>query len=233
MAMTLPRALQDPDDTAALRLLHRYYGGEGVTTPHGGAAFDTWDSTGTRARDADRFTADDVIAVTFLSVTVPPTAARRLLVDDTEQFTQLLRDLGPDRDLVDLDTPLVDDWVGWSLMGALRELPGVGPTVASKLVARKRPRLRPIWDQVVVEVTGTRFRQWEPVRQALRADDCTLHRRLVRLGEKAGLDPAISALRVLDVIAWREGKDRGLRPSDDSIQPGASSVVRAEGVSNN
>ena len=54
---------------------------------------------------------------------------------------------------------------------------------------------------MVSEITGTVQAQWEPLRPALRADDCALQRRLVDLHEAAGLPEAVSALRVLDVIA--------------------------------
>jgi hypothetical protein len=58
-------------------------------------------------------------------------------------------------------------------------------------------------------VTGTGERQWEPLRRALREDDFALHRRLVRLREAAGVPAEVSAVRVLDVICWLEGQDRG------------------------
>ncbi|MGY0235898.1 DUF6308 family protein [Longispora urticae] len=38
------------------------------------------------------------------------------------------------------------DWAGWRLRAALLDLDGVGVTTATKLMARKRPRLRPMWD---------------------------------------------------------------------------------------
>src|SRR5687768_6439219 len=82
---------------------------------------------------------------------------------------------------------LDDAWAGWTLMRALDDLDDVGPTIASKLLARKRPRLRPIWDPVVADVTGTRKQLWEPLRATLRHDDLALHRRLLRLRERAGL----------------------------------------------
>ena len=85
-------------------------------------------------------------------------------------------------------------------------LPNTGPTTASKLLARKRPRLRPIYDSVVAAVTGTRDRQWEPLREGLRADGGALHHRLLRLREAAELPPEVSALRVLDVVAWMDGR---------------------------
>lgn len=206
----LPNALADPrDNTAALELLCLYYGevfcGPGAAT---GAAFDLWDSSDGRA-DWDRFTAHDLVAVTFLSVDVPAPAARLLLRDRADEFSALLVEVGPDRDLVDELEPFADDSAEWRLMNQLRGLPRVGNTTASKLLARKRPRLRPIWDQVVAEVTGTHQNQWEPLRTALRDDDKALHRRLVRLRDEAGLPAGISPLRVFDVICWREGKNRG------------------------
>lgn len=150
-----------------------------------------------------------MVTLSFLSVPLPALAARDLLRDRAAEFTRLLEELGPDRDLVDEEEPLVGDWVGWKVMSALRSLDRVGPTRASKLLARKRPRLRPIYDDVVSRVTNTIQSQWEPVRVALRADGCALHERLVHLHAEAGLSEQVPALRVLDVVAWMEGKDKG------------------------
>jgi uncharacterized protein DUF6308 len=213
MPFRLPGALLTPDDEPALTLLRRYYFGDPGTGagPAIGACFDGWDSTGTRAADADRFTADDLVAVTFLSVRVRPEGAVDLLRDRSNDFGELLAGLGPDRDLVDETGPLADDsWPGWRLQALLRATSGIDTTIATKLIARKRPRLRPVWDRVVAAVTDTRDHLWEPLRHALRADDRALHRRLLRLHQAAGLPPEVTPLRVFDVIAWREGKDRGL-----------------------
>jgi hypothetical protein len=147
--------------------------------------------------------------VTFLSVNVPATAARVFLHDQVNTLSQLLTELGPDRDLVEEEQPFADDWAGWKLMHALRVPHNMGTTTASKMLARKRPRLRPIWDSVIATTTGTQDNLWEPLRVALRADDRALHLRLLRLRAAAGLPEDVSALRVFDVIAWREGKDRG------------------------
>ena len=206
-----PAALAGEDDTPALALLADYFG-----TPfcgpnaYDGAHFDRWDSLGTRDADADRFTADDLVAVTFLSVNISAPAARQLLRGRADEFSRLLVEVGPDRDLADEPEPHPADWAGWRLMAALRTLPKVGPTRASKLLARKRPGLRPIWDTVVAGLTGTWDNQWEPLRLALRDDDRALHHRLVRLRAAAGLPEQVTALRVLDVICWMEGKGKGL-----------------------
>ena len=205
MTFRLPEALQDPDDAAALKLLWRYFGrpylGPGCAD---GAYFDTW----APETDPFRFTADDLLAVKFLSIEVPKPAVRALLRDRADEFAELLRELEPDRDLAD-EGPLPDKWVGWTLMTELCRIPDVGTTTASKLLARKRPRLRPIWDSVIAVVTDSARQLWEPLRAELQKDDKALHQRLLRLRDAADLPEAVTALRVFDVIAWREGKDRG------------------------
>ncbi len=206
MSFKLPPSLATDSDASAIRALQKYYftpkEGPGFFT---GSLFDSWDPSGWRARDRNRFTADDVVAVTLLSVSLPGEAAHDLLVARTDEFQELLIDLGDDRDLVDIDD-LPEGWTGWDLMLALRSLPGVGPTTASKLLARKRPRLRPIWDSVVAQATGTTEQLWIPLWEALRREDRELHARLLRLRDEAGLSDNVSALRVFDVIAWMDGK---------------------------
>jgi len=65
----LPASLTTADSTEALRLLRAYYEEPFAgPSPRTGAAFDTWDSTGTRSQDLDRFTADDLVAISLLSV---------------------------------------------------------------------------------------------------------------------------------------------------------------------
>ena len=205
MPLQLPQALADPGDSAAA-LLRRYYGpafDEGGSFT--GAAWDSWDSTGTRSADVDRFTADDLVAVSLLSVDVPARAAHALLVSQVAAFSALLLQVGPDRDLVEEADELTPSWPGWQLESAIRALPGLGRTTTSKLLARKRPRLFPIWDSVIGKVTDTDGQPfWEPLRRALR--DQQLHQRLLALRTNAGVPSSVSALRVFDVVCWMEGK---------------------------
>ncbi len=207
----LPDALAADDDSLAVELLTTYFGrpfrGPGA---YDGAFFDGWSSQRSGAEQPDVFTADDLIAVKFLSIDVSAAAARALLLERRDEFAALLADVGEDRDLAGEPVPLISDWPAWRLDTALQGLPDVGPTTSSKLLARKRPRLVPIWDSVVTELTGTRFTLWEPLRLALRADDKALHRRLERLRRAAGLPGQVSVLRVFDVVCWMEGKRKGL-----------------------
>jgi hypothetical protein len=189
-----------------------------------------------RRSDANRFTADDLVAVTFLSVDIPRIRRRELLRDRTDEFTRLLVALGPDRDLVDERDPLHDSWPGWDLMHALRGLPGVRTTIASKLQARKCPQLRPIWDLVVAAVTGKA--QWEPRRAALCADGAVgayvcrsgcprrfgrgVHdRRCGRGDPHAAVVPEDAARRGLDRWVARAGRGH-LRGGSDRVRVGQS-----------
>ena len=216
MTLRLPTTLATDSDAAAVAALTRYYDRPYLgDDAYVGAYFDAWSSTGDRAGEADRFTADDLVAVTFLSVQVPPTAARAILHTEAEALNALLTAIGPDRDLVDEPDPLAPGWPAWDLETALWALPGIGQTKATKLIARKRPRLYPIWDSVVSGVLGTERAHLNPVREALRADDGALHRRLLSIRKEAGLPEEISALRVFDVIAWMDGKNRGLGERSD------------------
>jgi hypothetical protein len=216
VTFTLPTALQSEDDDAALRLLTRYFapvvGDPGSYT---GAAWDDWDPSGRREQDFDEFTADDCMAVTLLSVDIPGQAAHTLLVKDRVRYSALLAEVGPDRDLVELAESITDDWPASVLYRAVRELPKVGRTKTSKLLARKRPALIPIWDSVIGGVTQAGDYFWEPLRQQLRANDAALHRRLLRLRDQAGLSASVTALRVFDVVCWMEGKDKGYKVLDE------------------
>ncbi|MFZ3391673.1 DUF6308 family protein [Rhodococcus sp. 7Tela_A2] len=206
--LTLPPALQHADDTAAVNLLRQYCRKDDRGHTRTGVQWDIWDSTGTRTGDVDVFTADDLVAVTLLSVRVSGEGARMLLGERREEFGALLTAVGPDRDLADEKDEMTPASPVWRLDEALRTVPSVGRTTASKLIARKRPRLYPIYDSVVADVLRTERAYLEPTRRALRADGSQLHTRLLALRDAAGLESTVPTVRVLDMIAWMHGKNR-------------------------
>ena len=160
--------------------------------------------------EADRFTADDLLAVTFLGVQVSPKASWKLLAGSLDEYNGLLPQIH-DEDLsaVPVGT-ITSDWPAWQLWERLRQLPGVDWVIAGKLLARKRPHLIPVYDRIVKSVTGGDSNYWVPLCKALQADGCALHEGLLRLRAAAGLPSTVTVLRVFDVIAWMEGKERGL-----------------------
>lgn len=208
LPIRLPRVLRDGDDVAAVDVLQEYFTRPAVKTGHirTGARWDSWDPSGRREADLDTFTADDLVAITLLSVQVAPQGAWIMLGEASAELNRLLAAVGPDRDLVDEPDPMTPESPAWQLETALREVHGIGRIVASKLIARKRPRLFPIYDDVVGRQLGTKAAHLEPVRLALRAGDGALHRRLVDLRERAGLGESVPAVRILTVLAWMQGK---------------------------
>jgi hypothetical protein len=210
MPFRLPKALSTDDDSRALSYLSTYYG-KGGADQYTGAYFDEFAPN----QDPDRFSAEDVVTVSFLSVFVPPMAAHCLLVSHADHFNDLLVDVGPDRDLATEEATIDDTWAARRLYRALLGLPGVGPTTASKLLARKRPRLVPIYDS--------------PLRRELRRPGGDLQSRLLRLKDGAALPDTVSAIRVFDVVTWMEGKDQNLTVETPEERIGAELASAIDG----
>ncbi|MFF3677551.1 DUF6308 family protein [Streptomyces sp. NPDC002120] len=186
--------------------LRRYFGiglppGAGAFT---GGRFEHLAGGGDRRQVADRFTAEDLVAVQTLSVTVPAPVALDLLEGPLgTQLSELLRDIPSDTDLSDADASVVAQGSpadrAWCL---LEDQYKIGWVIAGKLLARKRPRLLPVYDRVVRCALGHPPSFWTDLRTALREDDAALHHRLLGLRQSAGLPETVSALRVADVAVW-------------------------------
>lgn len=147
----------------------------------------------------DRFSANDLLALAMLDVAPSPLAVRRLLKPD---FTRHLADLRDDLDLWDAtDEDLAPAHGLWKELNAL---PQIGPTRASKLLARKRPRLIPIIDSVVKKSYGLtgHDNSWVALREALT--DRQLRDQIDAI-RPPGLTSSITTLRLLDVAAWMRG----------------------------
>ena len=154
----------------------------------------TFTTLGSNLRD--EVTPDDLLAVALLDIAWRPDAVRALLGTWAEKVSQMLTAVSSDIDLWDAsdgDLATVDP-----LWDALLEMPGVGTATAAKLLARKRPRLCPITDKVVIGAAGVPGRTWEALR-------CLLQDPGAR-GEVEALRPpsatGASLLWILDVALW-------------------------------
>lgn len=194
-----------PDETA-VDYLRTYYGLSGSEErAYTGSHFD-----GLETICANRITAEDIIAVSCLSVHVPAAASVEILGAQADEISALLSRI-PDSKLEELSTDKHEELFGagsaalelWLL---LRKHVGIGPTTASKLMARKRPGLIPIYDSVLARVTGfdSSAGTWRAWHHAISSDGA-LRDRLGRLRDSARLD-RISLLRILDVVLWMNGK---------------------------
>jgi hypothetical protein len=206
--ISLPDLLSLIDDARATEHLRSYFQPDrpaGAMPTYSGSRFEFLAGGGDRPETADRITYDDLVAVTLLSVDVPGDVALKLLEGS----------LGPDisRHLehIPTDVPISDpraaDLLGtashasvaWDL---LEEQHGMGWVIAGKLLARKRPRLVPVYDGVVQCAFGRPEGVWNWLVGLFTEDGGALEQHLLAAREKAGVSEQISPLRVLDVIVW-------------------------------
>ncbi|HYD51144.1 MAG TPA: DUF6308 family protein [Gemmatimonadaceae bacterium] len=205
----IPWVLTAGYEPVASRLLQIYFGQAGLGPAFDGALFQAIGGRGDAEEWKDVVRAEDALAVSALSVDVPPAAAHALLGDKARDVARLLSRIPADVDLASDDADVSADSPASALWQVLRHEVGLGPTTTSKLMARKRPRLIPIYDSVVRDVLGLTDSRghWAGMRAALRANDCELHHRAGSLRASAALDPeTVSVLRVLDVVLWMHGK---------------------------
>ena len=226
--MQIPEILTDQQVGRAAGLLKDYY-----TQPvskgrvRTGARFDSWAGGGDAPEVVNIITADDMLAASFLSVPFEPAAVIGLLAERQLDITALLTQIPADLDLADVTYDdfkalLGEESPAWKLWDILRGKEtggwGIGPTRASKLMARKRPRLIPIWDSVVgAEINlESSLTQWSEWHEVLTQDGGALTRRLDNMQDQAELPYPVSQLRVMDVVLWMSGADGGAKvPSSE------------------
>ncbi|WP_207346088.1 DUF6308 family protein [Arthrobacter sp. E3] len=215
--MKLPEILESNHVEQAAALVNEYYTKtyrrDEIQT---GARFESWADGGDARKVVNTITADDLIAVTFLSVDVPGAAAIGILETHKNEISGLLEQIPANLELAnvsaeDFAVRLGPDSAAVKLWKILRqsnaERWGVGQTIASKIMARKRPRLIPIYDSVVAPLMGLKDsdNQWITWHDVL-TDGTGLPERLKTIHKLSGVAPDASALRIMDVVLWKYGK---------------------------
>lgn len=142
------------------------------------------------------FTADDLLAVALLDITWRPQVVRVLLQTHRRQFADLLADIPTDVDLWDAcDVTLKHVDIMWDVLTSIE---GIGTASATKLLARKRPRLCPISDSLVIKAVDVPGRTWDVLRHLLQDQGAR--------ADVEALRPAAAAdatlLWILDVALW-------------------------------
>jgi hypothetical protein len=214
----MPTILEPEFAPLAAALLRDYYtatGGSGQPW-FTGARFETIGGPWNDPANADRFTTGDVVAVSCLSIRLRGTAAIRILEHQADRIGELLAamprsgmslwevpesEIGPESAASEL-------W--WLLRGGLGR---IGRTTASKLMARKRADLIPIYDSVVASALGLANANghWETMRHLMltSADGSPLHQRLGEMAADAGVGALVMPLRVFDVLVWYAYNPKG------------------------
>jgi hypothetical protein len=144
----------------------------------------------------DEIVPDDLLAVALLDITWRPHVVRILLDLRRREISALLAAVPADVDLWDAsetDRQHVD-----ALWEALTAIDGIGTASATKLLARKRPRMCPISDSVVIKAVDVPGRTWDVLRSLLADAGAREDIEVLRPPAAAG----VSLLRILDVALW-------------------------------
>ena len=186
--------------------LNRYFQPDllpGSAPTYSGSRFEGLAGGGDRPAAADRITSDDIIAVSLLAVDVPGDVSLKLLEGPLGKDVARWLALVP-RDLAIHEAGAREAlgrhgaaWMAWDLLDEPHDM---GPTKVSKLLARKRPGLVPVWDDVVRCVVGQPAHPWAQMCEWFA--DGRLHDRLIAVGQEAGVPAHVTPLRMLDVVLW-------------------------------
>lgn len=125
----------------------------------------------------------------------------KILLNDAFQSTatKLLEQI-PDIDIWEEETEFKLAEQLWKELMALND---IGPTIAGKILSRKRPGLIPIYDSKVdALLCPGKGKYWASFKAVLCEDGYRRVEILKNIRESAGLESVISILRTIDVIAW-------------------------------
>jgi hypothetical protein len=175
----------------------------GTMPRYSGSRFEFFAGGGDRPDVADVITAEDLVAVTMLSVHVPGDVALQLLEGDlgpsiSRHLAHVPRDASiSDPAAAELFAPSSHARVAWDL---LEKPHGMGWVITNKLLARKRPQLIPVYDGVVHCAFGKPTGLWNWLLAMFATGE--LEQLLMSVRAAAGVAETVSPLRVLDVIVW-------------------------------
>lgn len=202
----------DEDEDKGLEYLKKYYLSDAEYFT--GSQFER---IGAEAGDEHVFTPADLCSVATLGVNVSARAGIVILGTEVSMFNGLLGKIPVDLKIGSLSELEFERILGreskaqklWSHLrrnGGNESRWGIGPTLASKLMARKRPHLIPNEDSVVNRVINLgRGDSWRLWWEAFQAEGDYLESRADNLPTEIGR-PDLSALRVCDVMLWMWGK---------------------------
>lgn len=181
------------------------HGGRPSHSGYSGRFFERLGGGGDSPTVWDRFTAEDLLAVQMLSVSVPPETSIAILHGELgRKLSMHLRRIPSD---VALGEPEAAEHIAdgaaadraWQL---LNDQTDTGWVTAGKLMARKRPHLLPVYDNVVSCALGKPKRLWQSLHAVLTTDTAGTRSRLVELRASACIPAEVGELRILDVVIW-------------------------------
>ncbi len=147
-----------------------------------------------------RFEPSDLLAIESLSVSLPTEVSAQLFIEQSDFFSELLEEIPANVDIWNVPRwVLDDDHPAAELHRRLKSLDDVGAVKAGKLLAAKRPRLIPIYDDFVSsELKPAHGKFWVSMHDQLT--DPALRAGIASVCSNA--PDHVSLLRRIDVAIW-------------------------------
>ncbi|MCR6487325.1 DUF6308 family protein [Amycolatopsis sp. OK19-0408] len=191
----------------SLSALRRYFDQQRTTARYTGRWFERFAGGGDHPSVANTVTEADVLALNFLSIT----SLAEVAIDATITYTLQIREL---LEQIPVNVPMHSaPWSAYEpgspafrLWELFRRCGGNHrPVTASKLLARKRPRLTPVYDSQVKAVLKAPRSEWHCLWSWFHTDP-TRASAVADLRAEAGGIEDITLLRCLDVILWMKAR---------------------------
>jgi hypothetical protein len=215
MCIDIPNKLRD--ENVATGLVKAYFADDPATgrARYSGSYFERLGGGGDRPEVAYQITAEDLLAVSMLSVPVVGYYALHVLDYRGREISGLLAQIPLGVNLADDEAErlIAEGGPAWELWKLLQDIKPrredrnrLGPVAAGKLLARKRPHLLPVYDSYVKEVLKRPRNDqawWGDLRCQLIKDDA-LVRELEIVRARAGAGH-LTLLRTFDIMCWMFG----------------------------
>lgn len=237
MTVDIPRKLRDEEYGTHLVKCYLATNSAGRAR-YSGAYFDRLGGGGDRPEIAFHFTAEDLVAVSMLSVRIDGYHALHVLHYQARELNSLLAAIPPNLTLTDPQAadliaeggPAQALWQAISDIHPRPEYDRVGPIAAGKLLARKRPHLIPVYDSRVKKVLSrprVDRSWWHDLRaQLINDQDLVLQLESVRGRADAG---HMSLLRIFDVMCWMFSWKDEDGTGSTATKPGHAGTTSAPG----
>ena len=161
-----------------------------------GASYEKYAKPGTNV-----FTAEDIVAVSMLSVNIPGSVSNWVLGTGAAELTDLLTKLKSNPKIENTD--MSKNGNAWKLWKSIFVKWGMGETKTSKLIAAKRPDLFPVFDTHVAAALGISANDyWTPWKEFMCSEEGARCAAVVEAMAAKNSINEVSVLRLFDVVVW-------------------------------
>ncbi|MEW2507721.1 DUF6308 family protein [Amycolatopsis sp. NPDC047767] len=199
----LDRCVRGTDRAESVASLGRYFNQDDGAPRYTGRWFERFAGTGDQPVFADTVTECDVLALNFLGITDLADVAVDVTMTHAAEISALLAAIPSDLSMHEAPWEVYSEASAATQLWQLFKRCGGKDrwVTANKLLARKRPRLLPVYDSRVKAVLGQPDSIWACLWTWFHADGARAAA-VADLRAEAGDVDDISLLRCLDVVLW-------------------------------